>query len=58
MMATHNDMDDVTAYRPASSYGIPKLDCEYLARMCYTDHGVTFMTGGEVDIPIMNNLKG
>ena len=40
MMAIHNDMDDVTAHRPASPYGIQKLDNEYLARMFYTDHGL------------------
>jgi len=28
MMAINTYMDDVTAYRPVSSYAISKLDCE------------------------------
>ncbi len=33
MMTIHNDIDDITTHRPASPYGISKLDCEYLVQM-------------------------
>ncbi len=39
-MAINDDMDGVTAHSPASSYATSKLDCEYLARMFYTNHGL------------------